>query len=136
MSQNDHSSNPFSNYLPKGGLGGFKLGPGTLGNLAMVAVSVFLCAAVALWALGNNPVLAIAALVFIFAFAYWFLERSYKFAEKHPAAALMGGAEYFHYLRDQSSAKDRSIVLDASPIVGGASTTPQAIEQKEPGDHV
>jgi hypothetical protein len=105
------------------GFRGFRLGPGTVGNIATVAaVTVGSCAIVG-WALSHEPLLAFGAVVVILAYGVYFAERGFRFAEKHPAEALMGGSEYFQYLRDQT-AKDSSIVINA-PAVNAGPAQPQ-----------
>src|SRR4051812_15157964 len=85
------------------GFRGFRMGPGTVGNLAIVAVGTVIACAIVGWALSREPLVAFFAIAAILVFGVYFAERCFRFAERHPAEALMGGSEYFHYLRDQSA---------------------------------
>jgi hypothetical protein len=102
-----------------GSMRGFRLGPGTVGNLAVVAAVALGSCALAGWALSKEPLLATCTIGLILIFSAYFVERCFRFAERHPAEALMGGTEYFHYLRDQTAEKDRSIIIEAPAVIAG-----------------
>jgi hypothetical protein len=104
-------------WLSGGKLKALKLGPGAIGNLAVVAVALFAAAALMVWSLRSEPSLAVGALAVVLSVGIYFIERAFRFAEKNPAAALMGGSTYYHYLKDQS-AKDKAIIIDNDQIVG------------------
>lgn len=97
--------------------GGFRLGPGIVGNMSTVLVAAFLAAAFVVWALSSSPIVALGALVFLSLLIIYIVERCMRFAEKYPAAALLGGTEFYNHLRDQS-ARDPSIVTSGSVVQG------------------
>jgi hypothetical protein len=115
----DDPKSVLRHLLPEGIFKGVRLGPGLLGNIAYVAIALFICIGMMGWALSNHPYVALAVIFLTLGFAFYLIERVTRFAEKNPAAALMGGTEFFHYLRDQAAAKNPGIVIDAAPIGAG-----------------
>jgi len=126
MTTSDKEPSGLEGLFRSAGFRGFRLGPGTVGNIATVSAVVVASCAVIGWALSREPMLAFATVGIVLIFGAYVAERGFRFAEKHPAEALMGGSEYFHYLRDQT-AKDRSIVIDAPAVNAG----PAQIEKLE-----
>ncbi|MBB5050148.1 hypothetical protein HNQ36_000096 [Afipia massiliensis] len=107
-----------------------KLGPGLIGNLSIVLIALFVSIGIVCWALSAHPIQAACASGFLLLFAVYVVERLVRFAEKDPAAALLGSAEFYHHLRDQSAAKDKSILIEG-PNVGGG---PRAIDHRSVRD--
>ena len=91
---------------------GVRLGPGLLGNLAMVAIAIFSCIAVIAWSFSKSPLIALGLVGLIIVFAFYFTERMVRFAQKNPAAALLGGTEFYHHLKEQIAAKDPAVIND------------------------
>lgn len=103
-----------------GGSLGVKVGPGVLLVVGWVMAIGLAAAATAAWALQSNPWLAFGAAFLILAVAFYFSERAFRYAEKHPIPALMGGAELLKVIEHQIGAKDSSIVQTdgATPQIG------------------
>ena len=104
----------------RGAIQGFKFGPGVLATIVPINLIGIPALAAMVWALRGEPYLAIACLVFGFLFLAYVTERSFRYAEKNPIPALFGGAEILQLLRDQTAAKDRTLVTDEAPIVGAS----------------
>ena len=105
----------------RGAFQGFKFGPGVLATVVPVILMGLPVLGAVVWALKGEPYLALAALVFGLLFLAYVFERSFRYAEKNPIPALLGGGELFQLLRDQSSAKDMSIINDDLPVEGAGS---------------
>jgi hypothetical protein len=102
-----------------------KLGPGVLGtivpiNLVGLLVTLGIGGAFLYW---GQPLFAFIGAGCILAFLIYVNERAFRYAERNPVAALMSGAQMGRLLRDQMSAKDRSLIIDEKPVV--ATTTKQ-----------
>jgi hypothetical protein len=82
------------------------------GLVAMAAVAIFM---------RSTPYFALGGEVILLLFLIYSNERSFRFAEKHPIPALMGGGALLEYLRDQSSKNKDIVVTDAPPVAGGPS---------------
>ena len=107
---------------------GIKVGPGVLLVVGWVAVAAFVATGVAVWALHESPGLAIAVAVLIIVAAFYVIERSFRYAEKHPIPALMGGAELLKVIEQQIGAKDKSIISE------GVAQSGVQIDQDAPRD--
>jgi len=113
------------------GMSGLKLGPGVLRSIIpIVSVGIVAVAAVG-YALSNNPYVALAAFFLGLLFLAYVVERSFRYAEKNPLPALLGGAELLQFFRDQRGASDKSIVVDSAPEIGGGASV---IEHKGAND--
>jgi hypothetical protein len=73
--------------------------------------------ALIVWSLRGEAILATGALGLGLAFLAYVTERAFRYAEKNPIPALLGGAQLLELLKD-SSAKDKTIIYDAKPIEG------------------
>jgi hypothetical protein len=111
-----------------GGDFGVKMGPGVLTIVGRVAMAAFGACALTGWALRANPYLAGAAILLIIGLALYVCERCIRYAEKHPIPALMGGAELLKVIEHQMAARDKAIVGDDSPQIGGAKDAAETIE--------
>lgn len=109
---------------------GIKLGPGVLSTIGMVAVVAFLALAVIAWALSGVPWLAVIALFLVGGIAVYAIERAFRYAERNPLTALMGGGELLKLIEHQLAAKDKTLVGDETPVVGA----PKAIEAQKDGE--
>jgi hypothetical protein len=98
--------------------------------MPMVAIAMLLALAVVAWSFSAHPIFAIALFIIVGAFAVYFIERMVRFAEKNPAAALLGGTEFYHHLKDQTAAKDPKVIND-DRIAGAVTIT---IEHQAEGD--
>lgn len=102
------------------GARGFKFGPGVLATIVPINLVGLPALALIVWSLRAEPALAIAAMIAGLLFLAYVTERAFRYAEKNPIPALLGGAQLLDLLRDVS-AKDKSIIHDAKPIEGTGS---------------
>lgn len=98
---------------------GLKIGPGVLVVVGWVIAIGLAATAAAVWALQANPWLALAAAILILTVAAYFAERAFRYAEKNPIPALMGGAELLKVIEHQIGAKDKSIVSPDTTVQAG-----------------
>jgi hypothetical protein len=112
------------------GMSGLRLGPGVLRSIIPI-VSVGIIAIAALgYALSSNPYVALTAFVLGLLFLVYVVERSFRYAEKNPLPALFGGAELLELFRDQRSASNKTIVVDAPPEIGATEASASVLEHK------
>lgn len=104
------------------GVLGVKLGPGVLGIIVPINIVGLISLAILVFSLSAHPVEAIIGLVFGICFLIYANERAFRYAEKNPIPALLSGTEFSQLIRDQMSAKDKSIVVSDTPPVEGSST--------------
>jgi hypothetical protein len=100
------------------GVASAKLGPGVLGTIVPIMTIGFLALAILGYALATYPVAAVLIVGLGFAVLVYAVERSFRYAEKNPLPALLSGTEIFQLIKDQTAAKDGSIVIEAAPVVG------------------
>jgi hypothetical protein len=99
------------------GARGFKFGPGVLATIVPINLVGLPALALIVWSLRGEAILATGALGLGLAFLAYVTERAFRYAEKNPIPALLGGAQLLELLKD-SSAKDKTIIYDAKPIEG------------------
>lgn len=100
-----------------------RLGSGLLGKSAIVIGILIVCVGIAIFRLHGDPYI-FGALVFgAVMFFAWFIPII-RFADKHPDAALLEGAQWAQHQRDQLAAKGISIVPDSPIIPAPNSTSP------------
>jgi hypothetical protein len=113
------------------GASGVKLGPGVLRSIIpIVSIGIVALAGVA-YSLASNPPIALAAFAFGLLFLAFVVYRSFDYAEKNPIPAIFGGAEILQLFREQAAARDKSIVVQADPVIGSSTN---AIEHKADGN--
>jgi hypothetical protein len=113
--------------VTRGALRGVRLGPGVLGSISPVNITGLVVALGLVIALRDRPELALVALILTFVCIVYVNERAYRYAQNDPVSALLGGTELLQVIREQMSAKDKSIVADAAPtIASGAKLTDEA----------
>jgi hypothetical protein len=78
---------------------------------------------VLVYALSSNPLYSLLALAIGIAFLVYANERAFRYAIKYPLPALLSGGEIFQLIRDQTAAKDPTIIVDAKPEVGASVST-------------
>jgi hypothetical protein len=99
-----------------------RLGSGLLGKSAIVIGFLIICVGIALFRL-HNDLYIFGALVFgAVVFFAWFIPII-RFADKHPDAALLEGAQWAQHQRDQLAAKGMAS-LPASPIIPAPNSAP------------
>lgn len=104
------------------GVASTKLGPGVLGTIVPIVTIGFGALAVLGYALSAHPQAAVVVIVFGLAFLAYTVERAFRYAEKNPLPALLSGTEIFQLIKEQTAAKDKSIVIEAPPVVGAPTT--------------
>lgn len=103
---------------------GIKVGPGVLGIVTPVNIVGLIAIAVFSYSLSAHPVYALCAAGLVIAYLVYANERAFRYAEKNPIPALLGGSELLQLFRDQASAKDKSIVVDqVARVESGKSIT-------------
>jgi hypothetical protein len=111
-----------------GGNFGVKVGPGVLVVVGWVAAAGLIATGAAVWALQSQPWAALCAAVLVLLVCAYFCERAFRYAEKHPIPALMGGAELLKVIEHQMAASDKALPTDNDEqLIGGA---PRALENK------
>jgi hypothetical protein len=95
-----------------GSLAGVKLGPGLIGNLSIVGCAAFLAICGAAWSLRGSPEVAATVVAIIVGLTIYIVERLVRFAEKNPAAALLGSSELYRHMKDEMGAKDPKVIRD------------------------
>jgi hypothetical protein len=101
---------------------GIKLGPGVLGMMAVVNITGLIVVGLIFVFLRGETVLAALGGVLVLLFLFYANERAFRFADRHPIPALMGGTELLQFFKDQTSARDKAIVVSSqAPTVGASS---------------
>ena len=108
-----------------------KLGPGVLGTIVPIITVGLIAIAALVFALSSNPLYALIGLAIVIAFLVYATERTFRYAEKNPIPALLSGGEILQLIRDQTAARDKSIVVEAKPEVGASVS---AIEHRGDGN--
>jgi hypothetical protein len=88
-----------------------------LGSISPVNITALIVALGLVVALRDRPELALVALILILLCVVYVNERAYRYAQNDPVSALLGGTELMQVIREQMSAKDKSIVADAPPTI-------------------
>ena len=105
----------------RGAFPSIRMGPGvlrTITPLNLVGLAVILGV---VFLLRSEPILAVGVVVLVILYLIYSNERAYRYAEKNPLPAVLGGTEWFQLFRDQMSAKDKTIIInpeDAPPVTG------------------
>jgi hypothetical protein len=94
--------NPLSIIREVGGV--FRLGSGVLGKSAIAIGILMLVGGIAVYRLHSDLAILGALAMIAAVFFLWFFPVL-RFVEKHPDAALLDGAEWTGYQRDQVAAK-------------------------------
>jgi hypothetical protein len=95
-------SNPIQ-YLKEAG-GVFKFGHGVMGKSAIVVGVLMLAVVVGAWRLHSDIAIIASLVIGGLIFGGWFI-KVLDFAGKHPDIAVLEGAEWSGYQRDQTAAK-------------------------------
>src|SRR5262249_3193439 len=108
-----------------------KLGPGVLGTIVPIITVGLIAIAALVFALSSNPLYALLGLAIVIAFHVYAAEPTFRYAEKNPIPAVLSGGEILQLIRDQTAARDKSIVVEAKPEVGASVS---AIEHRGDGN--
>jgi hypothetical protein len=107
-----------------------RLGRGVVGNTTYGLWATGATLIGVSFALRNSPAMALiadAGIIFVY---LSYLIGTYIFAHNHPDMAMLGDTEWLKWHEHQSTARDKSIVLDQTPVVG---TNPTLIENSSGG---
>jgi hypothetical protein len=113
------------------GMAGARMGPGVLGTIVPIVTVGFVALAVLGYGLAAQPIAAVLIVGLGLAFLVYAVERSFRYAEKNPLPAILSGTEIYQLVKDQTSAKDKAIVVDSAPIIGAPT---QLVEHQIIGD--
>lgn len=122
MSAWDDRITQFFAAVTHGAFRGMRVGPGVLRTITpqnMVGLVVILGI---VFLLRSNDLLAGGIAVLVLGYMVYSSERAFRYAEKHPLPALLGGTELFQLVRDQLGAKDKSIISETDPVIGASNT--------------
>ena len=97
-------------------VGVIKLGSGLLGKSAMVLGILMLCVCVAMFRLHSDLAILMAIMLGAVFFFAWFVPII-RFADKHPAEALLEGSQWAEHQRFQIEAKGYPPSTSADTIV-------------------
>jgi hypothetical protein len=107
-----------------GALRAIKWGPGVLGTQAPLNLGgLFACALLA-FALSSTPYVAAGMIALVVLYLFYANERAFRYAQKDPISALLGGSQLVQMLKHQAGAKDKNIISEQeTPIVGAGAKT-------------
>jgi len=102
-----------------------------LGTIVPINTVGLIAVAALVYALSSNPLYALIGSVIGFAFLIYANERAFRYAIRNPIPALLSGGEILQLIRDQTGARDKSIVVEAKPEAGAGLS---AIEHRGDGN--
>lgn len=100
------------------------IGTGVVGRTSHVTIIFLIAVAVAVWSV-DDPWLKIGLICIGALVVAGFLGAAFAFAFKHPDYATLDGANLVRYREIESSAKDKSIIIDAQPNAPPPSEIPE-----------
>jgi hypothetical protein len=106
-----------------------QLGPGVVGNTTTAIVASVFATAAEAYFLHDQPAVMFGAMGMTLIVVLVYLVGTWRFAERHPDLALMGGAELLQLRRMEMAARYPEIILDQTltqPPQRLPSTSPQA----------
>lgn len=108
-----------------------KLGGGVVAHTTWAVMA--LCGTVGgiAWALSHEPFLAIAAMALICTVVIVFLFGTWKFADKHPDQAALGGA-YWYKFREMQIGQKGQLSLPDAPQTSDPDRPPPTMPKKFP----
>lgn len=99
-----------------------QLGPGVVANTTTALVASVIATAAEAYFLREQPAVMFGAMAMTLILTLVYLVGTWRFAERQPDLALMGGAELLQLRRMQMGAKDPQIIdVNATPVVGVSS---------------
>jgi len=101
----------------------FRWGGGVVSNTTAAIVAALIAVAATSWALSAHPILAASIDGGIFIVLIIYLFGTWRFADKHPDLAALGGSEYLRYRQLEMGTKEAP-QIPAAPNV----RPPPAIE--------
>lgn len=93
-----------------------KMGGGVMAFTAWVTITFCGAAGGIAWALSHDPYFALGAIAITGAVVAFFLHGTWKFADKHPDQAALGGAWWYKFREIQMAAKGQP-ELPPSPSI-------------------
>lgn len=110
-----------------------KIGQGVVGRTTGCAIVFLAVWGLALWKLSGNPWLDIpimAAAFVITGVFVWFVRSTRDYAVKHPALAMLEGAEFVQYKQVEAQAKGLKIEGSARPVSDPKAPLPLTSKKK------
>lgn len=111
--------NPLEKYGLRA-LDNIRFARGVVGNTTYAMCAGLLAIGIAAFALRGSPPMAIAVIVIIGLLLAWYLHGTWKFADKHPELALLGGAELLKWREMDMGAKNVTLPSNADNVVAGS----------------
>lgn len=117
--------NGFNDLLRNiGGLGApfqaVKLGPSVVAVLATLGAFALIAIIGVTFLLSGHPLEAVIADALIITFIFPLIWLLLRFSERHPLIAALGGGQIVRLIEGQMGAKNKAIVIDQLPVVGGS----------------
>jgi hypothetical protein len=113
------------------GGGASVVGNTTAGFLFACVAAVAGCA---IFALTGHPDYAVGALVVPFIFLVIYLAMMYRHVAEYPDSSVTSEEHYAHIIGLRMSAKDRAIIVDAPPVLGGSQAVIDATADRKEGE--
>ncbi|HEY2034682.1 MAG TPA: hypothetical protein VGH02_13440 [Rhizomicrobium sp.] len=102
-----------------GAIRAIKLGLGVLATTAIQNIAGLVVIGLIAIFLRGMPLYALIGIAIVLCYMIYSSERSYRYAEKNPIPALLGGGALLQYLQSQAGAKDpKTIRGDSTPVAG------------------
>lgn len=124
------SEEAFYKVLKAAGLDSVRFARGVVGNSTFIFFGCVGFAAVAAWALRAAPGLALAGMGLFISYGVFALVGIWRFADKHPDLALLGGAELLKLRQMEMGAKEMPTLPNsdnvAAPMQDQVSEKPDA----------
>jgi hypothetical protein len=108
-----------------------QLGPGVVGNTTTALICSVIASAAQAYFLHDQPAVMFGAMAVTVILLLVYMFGTWRFAERHPDLALMGGADLLQLRRMEMAAKHPEIMIDSTPII--APTLPAPVTSEIPG---
>lgn len=95
----------------------FRWGGGVVTNTTAAVVAAFIAIATAAWALAAHPIIAVCVIGCVLVLAVLYLLGTWRFADKHPDLAALGGTEYLKYRQLEMGTKEIPSIPAAENVV-------------------
>lgn len=110
-----------------------QLGPGVVGNTTTAVVIAVIATAAEAYFLHDQPMVMFGVMGMTLVLVLVYLFGTWRFAERHPDLALMGGADLLQLRRMEMAARYPEVITDRTLTIAPP-TSPQAISGPEAED--
>lgn len=121
------NDDPIQQMLRSTGLDSVRFASGVVGNSTYVVCACAVAAAVAAWALSPYPWLAVVAMLSLVGLAIFYMQGTWRFADRHPDLALLGGAQLLKLRQMEMGAKEipmpQTVENVQAPVLGESEET-------------